>query len=138
MSLSVSKWKMKGPLLHVFLRLDGGKFALKPLNLTRPFARCRPFIFNLILMPLDLRVFGFTLALSFATGLLFGSAPAWRATRIDLTPSLKENARSSSGVSRSLLSKSLVISALFLWLGRSWQKNWLRRSRVQLSPIDSL
>ncbi len=53
MSLSVSKWKMKGRLLHVFLPRDGGKFALKPLNLTLPFARCLPFIFNLILMPLD-------------------------------------------------------------------------------------
>jgi predicted permease len=58
---------------------------------------------------LDLRVFGFTLGLSLLTGLLFGSAPAWRATKVDLTPTLKDTGRSSSGVTRSLLSKSLVV-----------------------------
>jgi hypothetical protein len=44
---------MKGRLIHVFLPQDGGEFALKSPNLTRSFARCLPFIFNLILMPLD-------------------------------------------------------------------------------------
>jgi hypothetical protein len=44
---------MKGRLLHEFLPQDGGEFALNPLNLTQSFARCLPFIFNLILMPLD-------------------------------------------------------------------------------------
>ena len=58
---------------------------------------------------LDLRVFGFTLGLSLLTGLLFGSAPSWRATKVDLTPALKDTGRGSSGVSRSFLSKSLVV-----------------------------
>jgi len=58
---------------------------------------------------LDWRVFGFTLGLSLLTGLLFGSAPSWRATKVDLTPALKDTGRGSSGVSRSLLSKSLVV-----------------------------
>jgi len=53
MPLSVSKGNVKGHRLHAFLRMDGGEFALKPLNLTRPFARRLPFLFNLILMPLD-------------------------------------------------------------------------------------
>jgi predicted permease len=59
---------------------------------------------------LDWRVLGFTLALSAVTGILFGLAPAWRATRIDLTPVLKDTGRSSSVASRSLLSKSLVVA----------------------------
>ena len=37
----------------------------------------------------DLRVLGFTAAVSIATGILFGIAPALRATRIDLAPALK-------------------------------------------------
>jgi predicted permease len=40
------------------------------------------------------RILLFTGAVSIATGILFGLAPAWRATRIDLTPALK-NVRSS-------------------------------------------
>src|SRR5262249_23470906 len=65
---------------------------------------------------LDMRVFGFTLGLAMLTGLLFGSAPAWRATKVDLAPSLKGSGRSSSAVSRSLLSKSLVVAQVSMSL----------------------
>ncbi|MFY9558019.1 MAG: ABC transporter permease, partial [Blastocatellia bacterium] len=58
---------------------------------------------------LDLRVLGFTSAVSLVTGLLFGLAPALRATRVDLMPALKDNARSVTG-SRSILSKSLIVA----------------------------
>lgn len=58
---------------------------------------------------IDLRVLGFTFAVSLATGLLFGLAPALRATRVDLTSALKDNARSLTGGSRSLLTKSLIV-----------------------------
>jgi predicted permease len=58
---------------------------------------------------LDLRVFGFTLGLSVITGLVFGIVPALRATRFDLTPTLKDAARGSSAMNRSLLSRSLVV-----------------------------
>jgi predicted permease len=58
---------------------------------------------------LDLRVLGFTLGLSFLTGIIFGILPALRATNVDLTPALKDTGRSSSGMGRSLLSKSLVV-----------------------------
>jgi macrolide transport system ATP-binding/permease protein len=49
----------------------------------------RPFLF--FLAP-DWRVFAFTLAVTLATGVLFGLAPALRSSRVDLTPSLKESA----------------------------------------------
>jgi predicted permease len=42
----------------------------------------------------DWRVLAFTIAITFATGILFGLAPALRGSRVDLTPSLKENASS--------------------------------------------
>ena len=60
---------------------------------------------------LDWRVLAFTLGLSLLTGIVFGLAPAWRATRVDLTPTLKDSGRSSSAASRSLLSRGLVVTA---------------------------
>jgi predicted permease len=65
---------------------------------------------------LDWRVLGFTLALSLLTGIIFGIVPALRATRVDLTPALKDSARSSSAASRSLLSRSLVVIQVALSL----------------------
>jgi len=58
---------------------------------------------------LDLRVLGFTFGLSLLTGIIFGLVPAMRATRLDLTPTLKDTGRGSSAVTRSWLSKSLVV-----------------------------
>jgi predicted permease len=58
---------------------------------------------------MDWRVFGFTAAVAVLTGLLFGLAPALRATRVDLNSALKENARGSKG-SLSVLGRSLVIA----------------------------
>ena len=65
---------------------------------------------------LDLRVLGFTFALSVVTGVLFGVAPAWRSTSLDLTPALKDSARNSSAATRSLLSKSLVVAQVAMSL----------------------
>jgi predicted permease len=65
---------------------------------------------------LDLRVLVFAFGLSLLTAVLFGIVPALRSTRIDLTPSLKETGRSSSGASNSLLSKSLVVTQLAMSL----------------------
>jgi predicted permease len=65
---------------------------------------------------LDWRVLGFTFALSLLTGIVFGLAPAWRATKVDLTPALKDSARASSVASRSLLGRSLVVVQVALSL----------------------
>jgi predicted permease len=66
-------------------------------------------------LKLDLRVLLFTTAVSLATGILFGLAPALRATRLDLTTALKDNARSLSG-SRSLLTKALIVAQVAMSL----------------------
>jgi predicted permease len=44
----------------------------------------------------DLRVLGFTVAVSLLTGILFGVAPTFRSARVDLTPALKEGERSAA------------------------------------------
>ena len=48
---------------------------------------------------LDLRVLGFTVAVSLLTGILFGLAPAFRSVRVDVTPALKEGFSASTKVS---------------------------------------
>ena len=65
-------------------------------------------------LPLNLRVLAFTIAISLLTGVLFGLAPAWRATRLDVTTSLKQGRRTTGVVSR--LSKGLVIAQVALSL----------------------
>ena len=65
---------------------------------------------------IDWRVLGFTFGLSLLTGIVFGLAPAWRATKVDLTPALKDSSRGSSAVSRSLLSRSLIVLQVALSL----------------------
>jgi predicted permease len=65
---------------------------------------------------LDWRLLGLTIAVSVATGLLFGLAPAWQTTRVDLTPALKETGRGSHGQARSRLSQTLVVAQVALSL----------------------
>lgn len=65
--------------------------------------------------PIDWRVFAFAGLLSVFTGLVFGLAPALRATRADLAGVMKETSRSVSG-RRSLLSKGLIVVQVALSL----------------------
>ena len=57
---------------------------------------------------LDWRVLGFVMLVTAATGIIFGIAPALRATGVNLNDVLKQSGRSVSG-SRSALSKSLLV-----------------------------
>src|SRR4029077_12052403 len=65
-------------------------------------------------LSLNWRVLVFTLAVSLLTGVLFGLAPAWRATGLDLATSLKQNRRTTNTVSR--LSKGLIVAQVALSL----------------------
>lgn len=49
---------------------------------------------------IDARVLAFTFAAALLTGIVFGLAPAFRSTRVDLTPALKESVGSSAVVGR--------------------------------------
>jgi putative ABC transport system permease protein len=66
-------------------------------------------------MQMDLRVLGFTLALTAASALLFGLAPALQAFKSDLNQPLKESgSRSSAGVRHRRLRSLLVIGEIAL------------------------
>jgi predicted permease len=72
------------------------------------------FLPNNIDLNLNWRVLAFTLAVSLLTGALFGLAPAWRATSLDLTTALKQSRRTTGTVSK--LGKGLVIAQVTLSL----------------------
>jgi predicted permease len=55
------------------------------------------------------KIFGFTAAISIITGLLFGLAPAWQATRTQVSSGLKENAQSATQRNRNVTGKAIVI-----------------------------
>ena len=65
-------------------------------------------------LSLNWRALAFTLAISLLTGVLFGLAPAWRATKQDLATSLKQSRRTTGAVSR--LSKGLIVAQVALSL----------------------
>src|SRR5215213_2501463 len=85
---------------------------------------------------LDWRVLGFTAGLSLLTGIVFGLAPAWRTTRVDVTPSLKDSGRSSSAVHRSLLSRGLVVVQVALSLLLLVGAGLFVRTLLNLQRVD--
>jgi predicted permease len=86
---------------------------------------------------LDWRVLGFTFALSLLTGVVFGLAPAWRTTRVDLTPSLKESGRASSAAHRSLLGRGLVVVQVALSLILLVGAGLFVRTLLNLQRVDT-
>jgi predicted permease len=65
---------------------------------------------------IDRQVLLFTAAVALCTGLLFGFAPAWRATDLSLADALKASARGTRTGARMNLSKALVVAQVALSL----------------------
>jgi predicted permease len=86
----------------------------------------------------DLRMLAFTAAVSVLTGILFGLTPALRATRIDLTPSLKTVGRSVRGGlwSGKILCVTQVALSLVLLIGAGLFVRSLQKLNGQDSGID--
>ncbi len=61
-----------------------------------------------IQVPMDWGVFAFATVITLLTGLLFGLAPAWSASRAEVSSSLKESAQSTTRRRRGLGGKALV------------------------------
>jgi predicted permease len=85
---------------------------------------------------LDWRVLGFTAIVSLLTGILFGLAPALRATRIELTPMLKANP-GSGATARSRLSKALVIAQVAMSLVLLAGAGLFVRTLRNLNQVDA-
>ncbi len=92
----------------------------------------------------DIRINGvvlaFTLTISFVTGVLFGLAPAWRATKVDLNTSLKSGGRSGQGdsgirIARNRMRGMLVVSELAHSLMLLIGAGLLIRSYVRLQAV---
>jgi predicted permease len=88
-------------------------------------------------LTLDLRVLGFTAVASLLAGVLFGLAPAWRATSVDLNPALKDGARGSGAGSRLGLSKMLVVVQVGLSLLLLIGAGLFARSLGKLKSLDA-
>ncbi|MEO8596910.1 MAG: ABC transporter permease [Candidatus Solibacter sp.] len=85
----------------------------------------------------DLRVFGFTLALSIITGIVFGLAPAWQATSPKLAMTLKDQANHvSGGAGHVRLRKVLVVSQVSLSLFMLIAAALFTRSLNNLKNVD--
>jgi putative ABC transport system permease protein len=67
--------------------------------------------------PLDTRVLGFAAFCALLTGVAFGTAPAWLASRVDLNDALKENHRGTTiGRRQHFLRQGLIVGELALAL----------------------
>src|SRR5260370_434103 len=86
---------------------------------------------------IDGQVLAFTILVSLATGLIFGLAPAWQASRSVTHESLKEGARSSTGGAGSQrLRRVLIASEIALSLVLLAGAGLLLKSFVKLQQID--
>ena len=115
LAVGAGRWRLIRQLLteSLLLSLIGGMvgiiFAFWGKNALAAMAdRNTDFLPPDITPSLNWRVLLFTIGVSLLTGILFGLAPAWRATRSDLATGLKQSRRTTGTVSR--LSKGLVIA----------------------------
>jgi predicted permease len=89
----------------------------------------------------DLRVLGFTIAISLITGILFGIAPAFRSARIDLAPTLKDGEGSSASMGHGgkkwlSMSNALVVAQVALAMVVLVGAGLLVRTLQNLRSID--
>jgi putative ABC transport system permease protein len=86
---------------------------------------------------LDAYVLGFTVLVSLATGIMFGSFPAIQASTPDLSTSLKEGSRGSTeGLRRNRLRSSLVVAEIALTFALLVGAGLLVKSFNHLQQVD--
>jgi predicted permease len=84
----------------------------------------------------DYRVLAFTLVVTVMTALLFGIAPILRATRLELTPALKDGRGGSSAPAHGKLSRSLIVGQIALSILLLTTAGLFLRSLRNLNRVD--
>src|ERR1051325_5843230 len=85
---------------------------------------------------IDLRVLVFTFGVALLTGILFGLAPALRATQVNLSESLKEGGRSLAGSGQHRLRSALVVVEIALSLVLLVGAGLLIRSFIRVQQVE--
>ncbi|MGB2590567.1 MAG: ABC transporter permease [Candidatus Acidiferrum sp.] len=85
---------------------------------------------------IDTRLLLFTLAVTIATALIFGTIPAFRGTRLQLTDTLKAGRAPQGTSGKNSLAKALVISQVALSLVLMVGAGLFLRSLVNLNKVD--
>lgn len=88
-------------------------------------------------LALDWRVLGFTIAAAMVTSVLFGLAPAWRATRLDLNAEFAGGARALGAGTRSPLARGLMVVQVALSLVLLVGAGLFARTLINLQHLDA-
>jgi putative ABC transport system permease protein len=94
-----------------------------------------PRVPRLMHVALDPVVLSFAAAITLLCGLLFGLAPALRATRVDLQTELREGGRGAGGVVRDRVRAGLVVTEIAVALVLLVSAGLLIRSALQLQSV---
>ena len=89
-----------------------------------------------ISVPLDLRIIAFTGLVSLVAAIVFGLAPAWRATRLDLSPSLKDGGVLGGSGRRFGWGRALVVTQVAVSLTLLVGAGLFIRSLAKLRAVD--
>jgi putative ABC transport system permease protein len=142
-SLGAGRWHLVRQFLteSVLLSVTGGLLgiavgyaALKGIQmLLPPFALARE-----VDVTMDTRVLLFAIVISVVTGVLFGSAPALQAARLDLAASMKDDSAGSTGsASRKRLRDTLIVAEVALAFVLLVGSGLLMRSFFGLMRVDT-